>query len=33
VRLPRRLEGKLDSSVFDGCSEDIVITYYGWRAR
>ena len=33
VRMPRRLEGKLDGSVFDGCSENIVITYYGWRIR
>ena len=33
VRLPRRLEGKLDSSVFDECSEDIVITYYGRRTH
>ena len=33
VRLPRRFERELDRSVFDGCSEDMVITYCGWRAQ
>ena len=33
IRLPRRFEEELDRSVFDGCSEDMVITYYGWRAQ
>ena len=33
VRLPRRLEGEFDKSVFDECSEDMVITYYGWREK
>ena len=28
VKLPRRFDGNLDSSVFEGCSDDLVITYY-----
>ena len=33
VQLPQRFEGKLGRSVFVGCPDDMVITYYGRRAK
>ena len=33
VQLPQQIEGKLGRDVFARCPDDMVITYYGQRAK